>query len=821
MTFAQGPSDGATAAMAEAAVAVLDKAGAITGWSGHARRLLGYSASEVVGRPGALLLDASEDGVAVMADVVERSRTTGGDWSGRLKFRHREGGTLSLEVRVSPLTGLGEGRPSGWLVVAANAETTAQAAWNAAVSAAVVTYSPVATVIWDTGLRYLWVNDALQTESGIPQDQWVGRSIEEVLGEALDVSAFESVMREVLRTGRPVLDYEYTRRIPSDLDRSHTYSISLYRLERGDGTPLGICGLRSDVTGARRNREHLDTLSEAGKTIGTTLDVMRTAQEFADFAVSRLADYVTVDLVDTVPLGGEPLERLGMDDGRIPVFRRAGVASIHQGTPESLFDRSKPVFVPPSSPFTKALSSGRPIMERVLDMTPGNWLEQDPERAKVIRETGMHSLIIVPIEARGAVLGVAVFVRNDNPAPFDADDLWLANELVSRASLSLDNARRYAREADAALALQRHLLPQRLVGSSTMEVDARYLPADMASKVGGDWFDVIHLSGARTALVIGDVVGHGINAAATMGRLRTAVQTLAEMDLPPSELLSRLDRTVVRLNQEGAEGLGPSAIGATCLYAVHDPISRRLDIASAGHPPPVVLHPTAGAAFPDIPTGTPLGLGVNSFESAELEFPEGSTIVFYTDGLVETRDDDIDVGMNRLAGSLTPPLAPLRELCDAALGSADTSTLTDDATLLVARCSDVSPDHVISWDIPNDPAAVPRARSTVASQLRTWGLSDLVATTGLIVDELLTNALTHAAPPIVLRLVLHDVLLCEVADSGAGSPGPRQAGTPYENGFGLLLVARSADSWGFRRTTNGKVVWAAQRTRRGVKNDAA
>ncbi|MFD3524996.1 SpoIIE family protein phosphatase [Streptomyces sp. NPDC058653] len=806
--------------MAEAAVAVLDAAGAVTGWTGHARRLLGYSAAEVVGRPGAFMLDSSEDGEAVAADIAERSRG-GGDWSGRLKFRHREGGTLSLEVRVSPLSGRGKPRTTGWLVVAANPQTNAQAAWNAAVSAAVVTYSPVATVIWDTGLRYLWVNAALEAESGIPQDQWVGRSIEEVLGDALDVPSLEAVMREVLRTGRTVLDYEYTRRTPSDLHRRRTYSISMYRLERGDGTPLGICGLRSDVTTARRNREHLDTLSEAGTKIGTTLDVIRTAQEFADYAISRLADYVTVDLADTVPLGGEPLERLEADDGRIPVFRRAGVASVHPQAPESLFDRAQPVFVPPSSPFTKALSSGRAVIEPVLDTTPGNWLDQDPERARVIRETGMHSLIVVPIEARGAVLGVAVFVRHETPAPFDRDDLWLAKELVARASLSLDNARRYAREADAALALQRHLLPQRLVGSRTVEVDARYLPADMASRVGGDWFDVIHLSGARTALVIGDVVGHGINAAATMGRLRTAVQTLAEMDLPPSELLSRLDRIVVRLNQEGPESLGPVAVGATCLYAVHDPISRRLEIASAGHPPPVIVDPANGAAFPDLPPGTPLGLGVNSFESAEIETSEGSTIALYTDGLVETREDDIDVGMNRLAGALTTPLAPLRDLCEAALGTADTSSLTDDATLLVARFHDVKTDHVVSWDIANEPAAVSRARSTVASQLRTWGLDDLVPSTELIADELLTNALTHAVPPIRLRLVRHDTLLCEVSDAGAGAPRPRQAGPPGDNGFGLLLVAHSADSWGFRRTPDGKVVWAAQHTRRGTKHDAA
>lgn len=794
---------------------VLDAAGTVTAWTGAAQRLLGHPAGEVVGRPGAVLLDPSEDGAALAADVARSRRRGRGEWSGRTRFRHREGRTVPLDIQVSPLSGFGEGRPAGWLVVAADPRTITSAPWDAAVSAAVVAYSPMATVIWDTSLRYLWVNEALEAESGIPRKQWLGRTVGEVLGSALDVSSFESVMREVLRTGRPALNHEYTRRIPGDPDRSHTYSISMYRLEQADGTPLGICGLRSDVTAARRTREHLDILSEAGKTIGTTLDVMRTAQELADFVVPKLADYVTVDLADAVPLGGEPLERMGTDQGRIPVFRRAGVASVRQGAPESLWQRAGPVFVPRSSPFTKALETGRPILEGVLDMTPGNWLDNDPERARVIRETGMHSLIIIPIQARGQVLGVAVFVRHDNPTPFDGDDLWLANELVSRASLSLDNARRYAREAAAALALQENLLPQHLTRSSTMEVTARYLPADVAHGVGGDWFDVIPLSGARTALVIGDVVGHGINAAATMGSLRTAVQTLAEMDLPPSELLGHLDRTVLRLNEESVQGKGTASIGATCLYAVHDPTTGRLEIARAGHPPPVIIDPVAGASFPDVPAGTPLGLGLNAFESVEIDLPEGSAIALYTDGLVETREEDIDVGMRRLADALVPPDASLSDLCEAALGTADTSSLTDDATLLLARARRVSADNVASWDIEDDFSAVRRARSTAASQLAEWGLHDLVPATELIVDELLANALTHGAPPVRLRLVLHDGgLLTEVSDTGAGSPSPRQAGPADANGLGLQLIAGSSDSWGFRRTPSGKVVWARQRRKR-------
>ncbi|MBW8705773.1 Phosphoserine phosphatase RsbU [Streptomyces sp. MBT84] len=425
----------------------------------------------------------------------------------------------------------------------------------------------------------------------------------------------------------------------------------------------------------------------------------------------------------------------------------------------------------------------------------------------------MHSLMIVPIIARRAVLGVAVFLRTEHPVPFREDDLLLAEELVTRAALSLDNARQYAREHTTALTLQRNLLPHRLTGGAAVEVAWRYLPADAEAGVGGDWFDVIPLSGARVGLVVGDVVGHGINAAATMGTLRTAVRTLANMELPPDELLAHLDDTFQRLAEEDANAADqiPTVVGATCLYAVYNPITRRCTMARAGHPLPAIIGPQGGVTFPDLPTGSPLGIGLGiPFEAVELELPEGSLLALYTDGLIETRDDDIDVGMRCLGTALAQPSRSLEDLCARATEPFPGQAPSDDITLLLARTLPLSPAQVASWTLPNDRTAVGNARHMAARRLTEWGLEDLQDRTQLIVSELVTNAVRHSTGPIGLRLIQHQVLTCEVFDTGANSPHLRHARAIDENGRGLFLVAQLSRRWGARSESGGKVVWAEQ-----------
>jgi serine phosphatase RsbU (regulator of sigma subunit) len=342
------------------------------------------------------------------------------------------------------------------------------------------------------------------------------------------------------------------------------------------------------------------------------------------------------------------------------------------------------VYVSPSSPFTEVLESGRSHFEPVLDTSAGTWLDHDPDRARVIRDTGMHTLMIVPLKARGNLLGITVFIRTENKNPFTTDDLVLAEELAGRAALSLDNARQYTREHNAALALQRQLLPRKLSGGAALELATRYLPSGIQGRVGGDWYDAILLPDSRVALIVGDVTGHGINAAANMGRLCTAIRTLAYLDLTPHQLLTHLDEVYARkADEEG--GFPESPIAATCLYAVYDPASRRCTVASAGHPPPALVSLEGEVTFPSLPTGTPIGLGIGSHESAELDLDEGSLLVLYTDGLIERRGSDLGAGMDRLSAALGHPVAPLESLSASLIERLVTETAEDDVTLLLAR----------------------------------------------------------------------------------------------------------------------------------------
>ncbi|MGW8955906.1 SpoIIE family protein phosphatase [Streptomyces sp. NPDC055709] len=349
-----------------------------------------------------------------------------------------------------------------------------------------------------------------------------------------------------------------------------------------------------------------------------------------------------------------------------------------------------------------------------------------------------------------------------------------------------------------------------------VEVASRYLPADIDRGVGGDWFDVIPLSGTRVALVVGDVVGHGINAAATMGKLRAAAHTLAGLELTPDELLAHLDDTVQRVAEGGSDDPDHSdaAVGATCLYAVYDPETRKCTMATAGHPPPAIIDPQGQVTFPDLPSGAPLGIGLGvSFEAVELELPEGSLIALYTDGLIETRDHDIDEGMHRLGTALAQPDLPLEDLCAGAMAPVQDQAVCDDASLLLVRTRALSPAQVASWTLPSDDTTARRARNLAAAQLAEWGLEALEDSTKLIISELVTNADRHSTGPIGLRLTRHQVLTIEVSDTGTCSLRPRHAGNADENGRGLFLVSQLSRRWGGTRATpGGKVVWAETET---------
>ncbi|WP_432280545.1 SpoIIE family protein phosphatase [Streptomyces luomodiensis] len=790
--------------MADAATVLVDAEGIITGWTPAAERLLGYPAAEMVKQPARVLLAAPED--AAKAEAIGAWCREHGGWGGLGQVRHRDGRRIDVGLRISAMRDP-DGETS-WLVSGVDLGSIPAWALSGSLLQAFLTRSPIGMAVLSPDLRYVWINDTLERYGGVPRAERLGSRMGDFL-PGLDTEAIEARMRQALETGEPVIDYEYRGWTMAEPGSERAYSTSFFRLDNAEGRPVGVCYMAIDVTDRWRARERLALLNEAGARIGGTLDVLRTAQELADFAVERLADFVTVDLLEGVLRGEEPAKPSGET---LPAFRRAGQASIREGCPESIAAPGEPIAVFPSSPLARCYFSGEPLLDPVMGVSIDAWSGDDPARTAKLREFGMHSLMVTPIGARGALLGVASFVRSRHPDPFEEDDLLLAEELVARAALCVDNARRYSREHAAALALQRSLLPHALPGGQAVEVASRYLPTDARNGVGGDWFDVIPLSGARVALVVGDVVGHGITAAATMGRLRTAVHTLADMDLPPDELLAHLDDLVIRLTEEeaGQEGVAAAVLGATCLYAVYDPVTQRCTMARAGHPTPAVVDPSGEVSFPPLPAGPPLGLGSLPFESAELELPDGSLIALYTDGLIEGCDQDIDVGLGRLSNALRQSARPLEELCSTVVDALLTSPQSDDVALLLARTHGLDSGHVVSWDLPSDPAVVAGARSLAVRRLAEWGLEDLATTTELIVSELVTNAIRHGTGPIRLRLIRHEVLICEVADTSSTSPRLRHPRTTDEGGRGLFLVAQLAHRWGTRYTEGGKLIWAEQ-----------
>ncbi|WP_405852961.1 SpoIIE family protein phosphatase [Streptomyces sp. NBC_00090] len=659
------------------AAVVIDGRGRIVLWSPQAENLFGYRADEALGRYIARLIvgaEHREEAIRLFGEVLRGGST----WAGIFPVRHKDGTTRDVEFRNMRLTDDLGGLYA--LGIAADRSVVERVETELALSDRLVSQSPIGLAVLDTALRYVLVNPALERINGVPAALHLGRRVGDMLPR-VDGEALEAALRTVLATGEPLLNHQTVGRTPADPDREHAWSVSFYRLEGAEGRVLGVAASVIDVTErhdadteADRSRRRLALVADASTRVGTTLEVDRTAAELAGVVVPELADIAAVDVLDSVLAlrrPGAPVEVEGPE-----LFRALAVKA--SGPTEAL-----PAADPPGAVamygadrlVTRCVHTGRPVL--VEHIGPGDLsrIARSPEAAELLGRAGVHSYLAVPLIARGEVLGALDLKRDRNPLPFDGDDVLLATELAARAAVSIDNARWYQSMRNSAVTLQRSLLPGTPPERPGLEVAVRYQPAQASSEVGGDWYDVIPLPDDKTALVVGDVMGSGIDAAATMGRLRTATIAFADLDLQPAQVLRHLDRITAGLEH----------YIATCLFAVHDPHRGRCRIANAGHLPPVRVPADGPAELVRLSTGVPLGVGGGTFRTARVPFRPGDTLVLYTDGLVETRDAAIDDRLAVLVGLLDKARGPLEETCDLLLRALRRPGAQDDVALLIAR----------------------------------------------------------------------------------------------------------------------------------------
>nr|WP_306664842.1 SpoIIE family protein phosphatase [Streptomyces sp. Rer75] len=807
--------------------------GRIAQWSERAAELLGLTAAQAVGKdPVDAFVPAElrETGRRKVADILD-----GREWTGLVPYRSPQapGGVGIAEVYVMPSQDEDGERTA--LCIAVDVGALRGLETDLAASQAVFGQSPLGFFLFGTDLRMLRVNERFATVFGRPVEEYRGATAHDLLprGEADRLAA---ALRQVLDSGSSLTDMPIMGPVPGSHDRRR-WSVSLYRLHSGSGRPIGIAGLATDVTGRRRAeqeaagvRRNLALLNEAGARIGTSLDLETTARELLDVAVPQFCDLASVDLYQGLLSGDETPP--GLADGSAELRRVAFASAVSDG-PVAFGDvyrtddsgqgeLPKPIEVgevhryPFHSLCAHALRTAQ--VRVVTGRDSGEGLELG---------TMLQSTLLVPMVARDTVVGLAQFSRTKGSEPFGERDRALAVELAARAAVSIDNARLYRREHERALILQRSLLPPGDPEAAGLDIACRYLPGNAATEVGGDWFDVIELPGHRTALVVGDVMGRGLRAAVAMGELRTAVRTLALLDLEPAEVLSALDEIARGLGAPGGSTAGARAAGrsadgssdlsevylATCVYAVYDPVTRRCTFANAGHLPPGLVEPGEGALLMEVPPGMPLGVGGEPFEEIEVELPDGALLALYTDGLVESRDHALDEGLQDLRTALSTdeganrPDSSLEDICDHVLSSLDTHHGEDDIALLMARVQGLPSGSVGDWNLPSDPQSVGRARELAREQLESWGLEGLVDTTELLVSELVTNALRYGEGEIRLRLLLDRTLVCEVWDGNLVQPRRRRARDTDEGGRGLQLVGLLSAGWGSRRTPHGKTVW--------------
>ncbi|MEU9008934.1 SpoIIE family protein phosphatase [Streptomyces sp. NPDC048479] len=784
------PREYAVAGRIPLAVVVVDGDGLVSHWSTGAKRLFGPTREQAVGQPAVELLpvtgalagdgeyEAYHDysGLGPGLDASLNGLTS---YPAAGRARLSEAGRDRVDVLwwAYPMIGPGDER---LLVLAADAAQ----------------FGPE-----DESVERIAPGFALHTE--FPGSDELARRLPEIL-PSMSVPESARIVSQILDLGYPVLEFSHHDRVPVTPDWGVPRRTERKARQRAAeeaaaaGQPVDTADLQQDLEYAAV-RERLEFLNEVSGRIGSSLDLARTIQEVSAAVVPRFTDVAGTYLREQV-IAGE-----GFPDGppdATTMWHRVAVEHVDEpGRWDDVVPVGESMPFPERTPFFQCMTTGDPVLVPRISEQMGNAIASQFEKRDIRPLITNRSMLVVPLKARNVVLGFMILLRHAGRALFNDMDRVTGAELAARAGLVLDNARMYTYQESVAETLQDSMLPQVTPRMAGCDTATRYLPGTLLGRVGGDWFDSVKLPGSRTALVVGDVMGHGLNSAAMMGQLRTAVQTMAALDLPPEQLLRNLDDLAQRLGEHYL---------ATCLYAVYDPIRNELRMANAGHVPPVIVRAADGRSeLLELPTGAPIGVGGVPFESVRVPVAPGDRLVMCTDGLVEVRGEDIGVGLATLCESAAHPAASMDDACDTIIRSLNVrGGRKDDVALLMARLNGIEAESVAAWELSLEPREAARARRLVRGQLRSWGLADLTEIVELLVSEVVTNAVRHAqGRRAELRLVRAGSLLCEVADEDHTLPTLLDARPDAELGRGLHVVSSLAREWGTSRTADGKTVW--------------
>ncbi|MEV7288859.1 SpoIIE family protein phosphatase [Streptomyces sp. NPDC093252] len=812
------------------AVVVVDGGGLVSHWSRGARRIFQVPREAAVGRPvtdllpvsGALPDEEHPHGGDPVCDGYEGpdlESSLGGRLShpaaGRARLTVPERGRIDVLWWAYPLVGPG---PERLLVLATDAASLRRpgtAEEDPAVEDPAVEGSAMADPAGEDPVREAPTVEGRAAEviapgfalhTDFPGADRLARRLPDIL-PGMSVADSSRIAAQILELGYPVLEFSSSELVPVTPDwgvpRRAERRARHERAARARASGLPVppdAGDDPEDLEYTAVRERLEFLNEVSGRIGTSLDLSRTIVEVSRAVVPRFTDVAGTYLREQV-VAGEGFPE-GVPDTTTLWHRVAVEHTDEPGRWDDVVPVGEAMPFPAHTPFFQCMTTGEPVLVPRISERLGHTIASQFEKRDIRPLINGRSMLIVPLKARQVVLGFMILLRHPGRVEFNDMDRATGAELAARAGLVLDNARMYTYQEAVADTLQDSMLPHIPPRMAGCDIATRYLPGTRLGRIGGDWFDSVKLPGARTAFVVGDVMGHGLNSAAMMGQLRTAVQTMAALDVPPARLLRNLD--------DLAQRLGDTYL-ATCLYAVYDPLAGELTIANAGHIPPVLVRAGDGRGeLLDLPTGAPIGVGGVPFEAVRVRVEPGDRLVMCTDGLVEVRGEDIGVGLATLCESAAHPAASMDAACDTIIRALNPrGGRKDDVALLMVRLGGVAPDDVAEWRLTVDPSEVCRARAVVREQLHEWELPrKLIDTAELMVSELVTNAVRHSRRgPVVLRLVRGETLLCEVDDDDHDLPTLLSAGPLADEGRGLRVVSTLAREWGASRTGVGKTVW--------------